>query len=299
VSAPPRTVRTATLEIAYLERGPHDGPPVLLVHGFPDDARTWDRLAQALVVAGYRTIAPFLRGFGATRFVADAPRTGEITALACDLVAFADALGIARFHVVGHDWGARAAYGVGALWPERLRALCALGNPYGTTTPAQTLSVEQTRAYWYQWYFATPRGEDELTTNRRAFCRALWRFWAPNWRFSEDEYERTAASFENPDFVPVALTSYRQRWGFVPGVEAYAVERDRLAALPPLAVPTLTLLGADDGATLPSSAAGKERLFRGPYRVETIAGSGHFLQREQPALVAERVVAHLRAYETA
>jgi pimeloyl-ACP methyl ester carboxylesterase len=290
------SVQTAELEIAYLERGPRDGLPVLLVHGFPDDAQTWHRLAEALAVVGYRTIAPFLRGFGATRFLRETERTGEIAALASDLVAFADALGIARFHIVGHDWGARAAYAVAALWPERLYALCALSNPYGTTTPAQTLSVEQTRAYWYQWYFATPRGENELTTNRRAFCRALWRFWSPNWGFSDAEYERTAASFENPDFVTIALSSYRQRWGFIPGAGGYAAVRDRLLALPPIAVPTLTLLGADDGATLPSSAIGKETLFSGPYRVETIAGSGHFLQREQPALVTERVVAHLRTY---
>lgn len=292
------TIRTAELEIAYLEHGPSDGVPVMLLHGFPDDARTWDALAQRLAGAGYRTIAPYQRGFGPTRFLDGTPRTGEIAALASDALALADALGIARFHAIGHDWGARAAYAVAALRPERLLSLSAFANAYGTTTAAQTLSVEQIRAYWYQWYFATPRGAAELETNRRAFCRALWQTWAPGWRFSDAEYDLTAASFDNPDFVAVALSSYRQRWDFVAGEAAYADTREALARIPPIRVPTLTLMGADDGATLPSSADGKEALFAGPYRLETLARCGHFLQRERPDVVAERVTAHMRAYDS-
>ncbi len=298
MTAERRVVTTPDLHVAYDERGPRDGVPVLLVHGFPDDAQTWDRVATALAADGYRTLAPFVRGFGPTRFVDPGiQRTGEVAALARDVLALADALGIERFHVVGHDWGARAGYAAAALAPERLLSLTALAVAYGTNHASQTMPIEQTRAYWYQWYFATPRGAAELTTNAHAFCRALWRFWSPNWRFDAAEYDATAASFENPDFVDVVLASYRQRWGFAPGASAYADDRRMLAEVPPIAVPTLTLMGSDDGATLPSSSEGKEALFTGPYGVELVGGSGHFLQRERPDVVVERVRAHLRAYE--
>jgi pimeloyl-ACP methyl ester carboxylesterase len=292
-----RVTTTRDLRVAYLERGPRDGTPVLLVHGFPDDARTWDRLASVLAADGYRTIAPYVRGFGPTRFAGDAERTGEVAALARDVLALADALGFERFHVVGHDWGARAGYAAATLAPRRLRSLTALAVAYGTNHASQTMPLEQTRAYWYQWYFATPRGEAELATNARVFCRALWSYWSPNWRVAETEYDATAASFDNPDFLAVVLSSYRQRWGFVPGAAAYAEDRAALERVPPIAVPTLTLMGRDDGATLLSSTGGKEALFTGPYRVEVLEGSGHFLQREQPDAVAERVLAHLRANE--
>jgi pimeloyl-ACP methyl ester carboxylesterase len=292
-----RVATTPDLHIAYVERGPRDGAPVLLVHGFPDDARTWDAVAADLADAGYRTIAPFVRGFGPTRFARGAVKTGEIAALARDVLAFADALEIERFHLVGHDWGARAAYGAAALAPRRIRSLTALGVAYGANAGTQRLPIAQTRAYWYQWYFATPRGEEELETNRYAFCRELWENWAPGWRFAGAEYDATAASFQNADFVAVAISSYRQRWGFAPGAPAYRKERAVLSAWPQLSVPTLVLMGRDDGATLPSSADGKEALFEGPYRLEIVPDSGHFIQRERPGLVAERVRAHLRAYE--
>jgi pimeloyl-ACP methyl ester carboxylesterase len=292
-----RIATTPVLHVAYLERGPRDGTPVLLVHGFPDDARTWDRLATALAADGYRTIAPFVRGFGPTRFVDGAERTGEVAALARDVLALADALGIERFHYVGHDWGARAGYAAAALAPNRFRSLTALAVAYGTNHASQTMPIHQTRAYWYQWYFATPRGEAELATNARAFCRALWSYWSPNWRFSDAEYDATATAFDNPDFLAVVLSSYRQRWGFALGAAAYAGDRALLECVPPLAVPALALMGRDDGATLPSSAHGKEALFTGPYRAEVLDDSGHFVQREQPDAVAERVRAHLRANE--
>lgn len=293
------TVRTPELEIAYREHGPPDGVPVLLFHGFPDDARTWDAVARRLADDGFRALAPYLRGFAPTRVLDGVERTGEIAALARDVIAFADALGIARFHAVGHDWGARAVYSAAALRPERFRSLSALAVAYGTNVATQALSVEQIRAYWYQWYFATPRGAAELETRRRAFCRTLWHAWSPGWQFSDEEFDATAASFDNPDFVAVALSSYRQRWDFVPGSPAYADEREALSRVPPIRVPALTLMGADDGATLPSSAEGKEALFAGPYRLETLARCGHFLQRERPDIVAERVIAHMRAYESA
>lgn len=292
-----RTVDTRDLHVAYLERGPASGVPVLLYHGWPDDAHTWDALASVLAAEGYRTLAPFVRGFGPTRFAAGAEKSGEFAALASDVVAFADALDLERVHVVGHDWGARAGYGAAVLAPQRLRSLCTLAVAYGTNHAAQTMEIAQTRAYWYQWYFATQRGAAELERNRHAFCRALWGYWSPGWQVDDAEYARTAASFDNPDFVAITLSSYRQRWDFVAGAAAYADARTVLAAVPPIEVPTLALMGRDDGATLPSSAVGKESLFTGPYRVEVLERAGHFLQRERPDAVAERVLAHLRAYE--
>jgi pimeloyl-ACP methyl ester carboxylesterase len=288
--------RTLELDVTVLERGPREGEPVLLVHGFPDDARTWDRVAPALAASGYRTIAPFVRGFGPTRFHDGIERTGEIAALARDILELADALDLGEFHLVGHDWGARAGYAAAVLAPRRIASLTTLGVAYGTNHPGQSMSVEQTRAYWYQWYFATPRGARELETNRHAFCRALWSAWSPGWRFDDDEFDASAVSFENPDFVVVALSSYRQRWGFVPGAVRYAQDRERFEQTPPISVPTQTLMGADDGATLPASATGKEGLFTGPYRLEVIGGSGHFLQRECAEVVSARILAHLREH---
>jgi pimeloyl-ACP methyl ester carboxylesterase len=284
-----RTVRTRMLDCAYIERGPANGKPLFLVHGFPDDARTWDVVAEALAGDGYRTIAPYVRGFGATRLLPGAARTGEIAALARDVLDLADALGIDTFDYVGHDWGARAGYAIAALSPKRLASITALAVAYGTNVAAQSLSVEQLRAYWYQWYFATPRGEDALRRDRRTFCRDLWRTWSPHWRFEEATYAATAASFDNPDFVEIAVHSYRQRWGFAPGDPALASDRAFLDAVPPIAVKTLVLMGRDDGATLPDSILGKERFFVGPYTVSVVDHSGHFLAREQPAAVTTAV----------
>lgn len=285
--------------IAYREAGPRDGPVALLVHGFPDDARTWDRLATALAADGRRAIAPFLRGYGPTTLAQGVARTGEIAALARDLLALADALGLARFDLVGHDWGARAGYAVATFAPERLRALVTLAVPYGTGHRGDRLAFDQVRSYWYQWYFATSLGEAELQQNRAPFCRGLWRVWSPGWEPEPGEYEATAASFDNPDFVPVVLSSYRVRWGLAAGDPALAADREALEPVAPLAVPTLTLLGADDRATLAASGAGSEARFSGPYALDVLAGCGHFVQRERPDQVAKRVLAHLRAYESA
>jgi pimeloyl-ACP methyl ester carboxylesterase len=279
------SVRTAALDCAYIERGPAHGPPVLLVHGFPDDARTWDAVAAALAGDGYRTIAPYVRGFGPTRLLPGAARTGEIAALARDVLTVADALGLPRFHFVGHDWGARAGYAVAALAPERVISLTTLAVAYGTNVATQQLDVHQLRAYWYQWYFATPRGAGALRDDRAAFCRDLWRTWSPGWTFGDDEFAATAAAFENPDFVEIVLHSYRVRWGFADGAPEFAADRVVLDATPLIEVPTVVLMGRDDGATLANSAVGKERLFCAAYAVHVLPDCGHFLQREQPAAV--------------
>lgn len=291
------SVRTAALDCFYLESGPRDGDPVFLVHGFPDDATTWARVTGALTAAGYRTIAPFVRGFGPTRLHPEAMRTGEIGAVAHDVLALADALDITTFHYVGHDWGARAGYVVAALAPSRVRTLAALAVAYGTNVAGQRLDVAQMRAYWYQWYFATPRGEAALESERFAFCRDLWRTWSPGWNVSDAEYAATAASFENPDFVALVIHSYRQRWGFSAGDPALTATRALVASVPSLDVPTLVLMGAADGATLPSSLQGTDALFTGPYSTHVIPHCGHFVQREAPERVIAALLPHL-AQET-
>jgi pimeloyl-ACP methyl ester carboxylesterase len=281
------SVRTTALNCAYLESGPAAGPPVMLVHGFPDDARTWDAVAPALAADGFRTIAPFVRGFGPTQLLPGAARSGEIAALARDVLELADALGLQRFHYIGHDWGARAGYALAVLAPQRLSTLTTLAVAYGTNVTAQAMDVQQLRAYWYQWYFATSRGERALRDSRADFCRDLWRTWSPGWAFPPADYDRTATSFDNPDFVEIVLHSYRVRWGFTAGDPVYAMDSAALERVPRLDVPTVVLMGNDDGATLPQSAAGAEQHFRARYALRVLDDCGHFVQRENPGAVVD------------
>ncbi len=293
VATPPQ------LAIAYEERNPHSGDVVVLLHGFPDDARTWDALLARPALARARTIVPYLRGYGLTRFRdAAAPRIAPAHALARDVVDLLDALGIARCTLVGHDWGARAAYGAAVLAPERIERLVALAVGYGTNVPGQQMSLEQVRAYWYQWFFATPRGEAMLRDDRDAFCRELWRVWSPTWDVPAGEYERTAASFVNDDFVDVVLHSYRHRWGFADAVgnaptdvtERERADEARIAAVPRIDVPTLVVHGDVDGATLLEATADRERLFGAAYERLVLPGVGHFVQREAPDVLAAALV---------
>lgn len=286
-----RHIRTPLLDITYEERGDSAAPAVVLLHGFPDDARTWDAVVPALNRAGLRTLVPYLRGFGPTRFLdPGTPRSGQLSALGMDFVEFADALGLDRFVLVGHDWGARAAYVAAALHPERIRALVTLAVAYGTNAPEQPLSFAQSRAYWYQWLFGLERGRALLDVERHDFCRYLWQVWSPSWNFSDAAYAATAQSFLNPDFVEVAIHSYRHRWGGAPGDLRYDRVESKLAELPAIPVPTTLLMGAEDGATLPETAQGKERFFTGGYRVEVVAGAGHFIQRERAERVIEAIL---------
>jgi pimeloyl-ACP methyl ester carboxylesterase len=289
----PQVVRTATLDIAYEERGPADGAPVILLHGFPDDPRTWDAVVVPLAAAGYRTIAPYLRGFGPTRFRdAATPRSGQQAAVGRDVVDLMDGLGLKQATLVGYDWGGRAACIAAALWPERVRALVAI-NGYliqniaaASVTPA---APAQEYAFWYQWYFHTERGRAGLAANRRPLCKLLWQLWSPNWRFDEATYERTAASFDNPDFVEVAIHSYRHRFGAAPGDPAFAAVEARLAKQPTIAAPTVALHGAADGVDPAARSERDARFFSGPYRRAVVPVAGHFLPREAPDVIIEAV----------
>jgi len=283
---------TSLLQVAYEERGRPDAEAVLLLHGWPDDVRTWDAVADRLARAGCRTLAPYLRGFGPTRFLDPAtPRSGQLTALAQDAVELLDALGVSRCVLVGHDWGARAAYIIAALWPERVERLVALSVGYGTNNnPGFRPSYEQAQRYWYHWFFHLDRGREALTHDRRSLCRYLWRAWMPSWPFDEAAFERTARSWDNPDWVEVTLHSYRHRWQGAAGDPRYDRLEGRMAGPPVIGVPTRVLHGEEDGANLPATSEGLDRLFAGAYRRELLPGVGHFPSRERPDAVAEAIL---------
>jgi len=293
-----RGVRTSVLEIAYEESGPADGIAVLLMHGFPYDPRTYDEVAPSLVAAGCRVIVPYLRGYGATRFLAsDTLRSGQQAALGNDLKELIDALAIERAVLAGYDWGGRAACIVAALWPEHVLGLVS-ANGYniqdiaGSVKPA---AAEQEYRLWYQYYFHTERGRAGLQANRHEFCRLLWRLWSPNWRFDDATYDRTATSFDNPDFVDVVIPSYRHRFGYAGGDPSLEAIERRLAAKPHISVPTIVLHGDGSGLSRPESSLKHAPYFTGPYQHRVIPTAGHNLPQEAPKSVADAVLELVRA----
>ena len=290
------TVRTPTLEIGYEEWGDAAGAPVVLLHGFPDDAHAWREVAPPLAARGCRVLAPYLRGYGPTRFLdATAPRMAQQAAIGQDLLDFLDALGIERAALGGYDWGGRAACITAIRAPARVRALLTIGgynvqNTIATPVPASAL---QERANWYQWYFNTERGHLGLEKNRREICRLLWRDWSPGWRFDDSTFEQAAGAFDNPDFVPVVIHSYRHRYRNAPGEPRFdAIER-RLAERPRIEVPSVILHGRDDGVDPPRRSEPHLDLFPDGTARHVIPDAGHFLPREQPGAVVEALVSLL------
>lgn len=285
------------LNVAYHPAGPADGPPVVLLHGFPYDIDAYAEVAPRLADQGCRVVVPSLRGFGQTRFLSDAtPRSGEQAALGADLLALLDALDLPRAVLAGYDWGGRAACVVAALWPERCAGLVTL-NSYNIQHIAQAMRPEtpaQEHRLWYQYYFHSERGRAGLAQDRRALCRLLWQQWSPTWAFDDATFERSAAAFDNPDFVDVAIHSYRHRYGLVAGDPAYAEIERHLAQQPPIVVPTISFDGADDGLFAPSDAAHQARHFSGPRRHRIVPGAGHNLPQEAPAVFADAVLELVR-----
>ena len=292
--APPyKIVRTKTLEIAYEDSGPAAGSPVLLMHGFPYDPRAFDDVVPRLVSGGCRTIVPYLRGYGPTRFLsADTPRSGQQAAMGKDLLDLMDAFNIPSATLAGFDWGGRGVCVAAALWPERVRGVV-LANGYSIqdiAAAARPRPPQQEHRAWYQFYFHTERGRAGLAANRREFCKLLWRLWSPNWKFDDATYERTAASFDNPDFVDVVIHSYRHRFGYAPGDPELEPIEQRLAALPPIAAPTIVLSGSGDGVSTPVPPATQARFFTGPVQHRTIPLIGHDVPQEAPAAFAEALL---------
>ncbi|RZL92834.1 MAG: alpha/beta hydrolase [Variovorax sp.] len=290
---PLRSIRANVLEIAYFEAGPADGPPVLLMHGFPYDIHSYADVAPLLAETGCRVIVPYLRGYGATRFLSEAtPRSGEQAALGADLLALLDALAIPRAVLAGYDWGGRAACVVAALWPERCEGLVSL-NSYNIQDIAKAMVPdvpENELRLWYQYYFHSERGRAGLAADRRAVARLLWRLWSPTWAFDEATFERSAAAFDHPDFVEVVIQSYRHRFGLVPGDPAYADIEAQLAAQPPITVPAITFDGADDGVRPPADASAHAHRFTGPRSHRIVPGAGHNLPQEAPHVFANAVL---------
>ncbi len=290
-------VDAGVLRIAHVDAGPRDGPAVLLMHGFPYDIHAYAEVLPRLVAAGCRVVVPFLRGFGPTRFLRDdTPRSGEQAALGADLLALMDALAIPQAVLAGYDWGGRAACVVAALWPQRCRGLLSF-NSYNIQDIARAMrpdTPENERSLWYQYYFHSERGRAGLAQDRYALCRLLWRTWSPTWAFDEPTFARSAAAFDNPDFVDVVIHSYRHRFGLVPGDPALAAIEARLAQQPPISVPTLSFDGADDGVRPPAAAAQQAHRFTGPRVHAVVPGVGHDMPQEVPALFADAVLRLVR-----
>jgi pimeloyl-ACP methyl ester carboxylesterase len=292
-----RHITAGELEVAYVEAGPPDGPPVILLHGFPYDVQAYDAVSPALAAAGCRCIVPYLRGYGPTRFRSAAtPRSGQQAALGADLLALMDALALPRAVLAGYDWGGRAACIVAALWPERVTGLVSVtGYNIQDIAAARTPQPpEQEHRLWYQYYFHTERGRAGLTADRRGLCRLLWRLWSPSWTFEEATFARTAASFDTPDFVDVVIHSYRHRFGDTPGDPALQDIEQRLAAMPVISVPAIVLHGQDDGVSPPALSAEHGRYFSGPYERRVVPGAGHNLPQEAPEAFARAVLEVLR-----
>ncbi|WP_294395564.1 alpha/beta hydrolase [uncultured Sphingomonas sp.] len=286
-------ISTALLDIAYESGGPEDGLPVVLLHGWPDDALGWRRVAARLHAAGFRTYAPWLRGHGETRFrSADTFRDGRAVALAQDALDFADALGLEGFAVAGHDWGARTAYTLSAIAPERLSAIAALALGYTPRGAFPVPNFEQSRRWWYQWFMTFDGGAEALAADPVGFDRLQWDTWGPpNW-YEEADFQETAKSFRNPDWVPVTLHAYRSRWQTVPVDPGYAALQARVADTVPLATPTLMIQGAADACDPPGESAGLDEYFTAGYQRIVLPDVGHFPQREAPDAVADALVAH-------
>jgi pimeloyl-ACP methyl ester carboxylesterase len=290
---PLRQVEAGLLNVGYAEAGPGDGRPVVLLHGWPYDIHSYVEVAPLLAAAGYRVVVPYLRGFGTTRFRSDdTVRNGEQAALALDVIALLDALGIERAVLAGFDWGARTAAIVAALWPQRCTGLVSvsgylIGSQEAGKRPLPPAAELQ---WWYQYYFATERGRIGYDTYRRDFAKLIWRTASPKWTFDDATFDRSAAAFDNPDHVQIVIHNYRWRLGLADGEADHAELEERLAQGPVIGVPTITLEGDANGAPHPdpSSYAGK---FTGAYSHRTIQGGiGHNLPQEAPEAFANAVI---------
>jgi pimeloyl-ACP methyl ester carboxylesterase len=291
--SPLQQIDAGALSVGYAEAGPGDGPAVLLLHGWPYDIHSFVDVVPLLVAAGYRTIVPYVRGFGTTRFLSgDTPRNGQQAALARDTIALMDALAIDKAILAGFDWGARTADIIAALWPERTTGLVSvsgylIGSPAANTIPLPPKAELQ---WWYQYYFATERGRAGYDTYRRDFNKLIWQLASPRWDFDDATFERSAASFANPDHVAIVIHNYRRRLGLAAGEPQYDEIEQRLAADPVITVPTITLEGDANGAPHPEASVYATK-FSGRYQHRVITGGiGHNLPQEAPRAFAQAVI---------
>ena len=291
--APLKQISAGDLNVGYAEAGPSDGPPVLLVHGWPYDIYAFAEVTPLLASAGFRVIVPYLRGYGTTRFLSnDTIRNGQPAAIASDTVAFMDALKIEKAVLAGFDWGARTVNIVSALWPERTKATVSVsGYLIGSQEAGKMpLPPKAELEWWYQFYFATERGRIGYEKNRNDFNKLIWQLASPKWQFSDATFDRSAAAFDNPDHVAIVIHNYRWRLGLAEGEPKFDALERRLAELPTISVPTITLEGDANGAPHPDPSAYAKK-FTGKYSHRLIKGGiGHNLPQEAPKAFAEAVI---------
>lgn len=288
-----KQVKAGVLDIGYAEAGPVDGPVVLLLHGWPYDIHSYVDVAPILAGEGYRVVVPYLRGYGTTRFLSsETPRNGQQAALAADMIAFMDALGIEKAVVGGYDWGARTVNIMAALWPERCKAMVSvsgylIGSQEANKKP---LPPKAELSWWYQFYFATERGRLGYAANTRDFVKLIWQTASPTWRFDDETFNRSADAFDNPDHVDITIHNYRWRLGLVEGEPQYDSYERRLATAPIISVPTITLEGDANGAPHPEPSAYRNK-FSGKYEHRTASGGiGHNLPQEAPQAFAQAIL---------
>jgi pimeloyl-ACP methyl ester carboxylesterase len=287
-----KQIHAGVLDVGYAEAGPAGGPVVILLHGWPYDIHSFADVTPLLAARGYRVIVPYLRGYGTTRFLASETfRNGQQSAIALDIIALMDALRIGKAVIAGFDWGARTADIIAALWPERCKALVAvsgylIGNQEAGKMP---LAPKAELEWWYQFYFATERGRAGYDKYRREFARLIWQLASPKWNFDDATFDRSAASFDNPDHVEIVIHNYRWRLALAEGEPKYDDLEKRLAGGPVITVPTITLEGDANGAPHPDASA-YARKFSGKYSHRVITGgTGHNLPQEAPKAFADAV----------
>ncbi len=288
-----KQVEAGLLSVGYGEVGPPDGQAVLLLHGWPYDIHSFGEVTPVLAAAGYRVIVPFVRGYGPTRFLSgDTLRNGQQAALAVDVIALMDALGIEKAILAGFDWGGRSANVVAALWPDRCRALVSVsGYLIGSQAANQApLPPQAEHVWWYQFYFATDRGRAGYDKYRREFNKLIWQLASPKWAFDDATFARSAATFDNPDHVAIVIHNYRWRIGLAAGESQYDDLERRLAVAPAIAVPAITLEGDANGAPH-ADASAYAHMFSGKYAHRVVEGGiGHNLPQQAPQAFAQAVI---------
>lgn len=287
-------VKTPVLNIGYGDYGDASGFPVILLHGFPYDVRSFDGVVSPLVEAGHRVLVPYLRGYGPTSFLdPDAPRMAEQAAIGQDVVDFAEALGITHCALAGFDWGLRAACITSILHPEMVKGFVAMGgySVQDTVTKEKPAPAFREAMMWYQWYFNTEQGRVGLEENRRDVVRHLWETWAPEWNYTDEAFNKSAPSFDNPDFVDIVIHSYRHRHMNAPGEERFLEVERKLAEAPPITVPTIVLRGGASGLGTPSEDPSEDqRNFTNLVARRIVAGAGHDLPTQRPDAVSEALL---------
>jgi pimeloyl-ACP methyl ester carboxylesterase len=287
-----KQIEAGVLNVGYVDEGPRNGIVVILLHGWPYDIHSFTEVTPWLVAAGYRVIIPYLRGYGSTRFLSgETFRNGQQSAFAVDIIALMDALNMEKAIIAGFDWGARTACIVAALWPERCKALVSVSGYLIGNQQAGKIALlpKNELQWWYQFYFATDRGRDGYDKNRNEFAKLIWHTTSPKWKFHDATFDRTAASFTNPDHVAIVIHNYRWRLGLAEGEQQYDVLEKQLARAPLISVPTITIEGDANGAPHPDASvyAGK---FTGKYAHKVFRNIGHNVPQEAPKLFAKAIM---------